>query len=121
MAVSVSEVCIRGRVLCLSPRQRVNLPNPIRFTTTRWSSSVVLSRALNPKSEDQNSTSSFQEDLAYVGKLVVGSFVGAGAIKYGSALYPEITTPNLLLALFIISTPVIVAVLLLIKESSTKP
>jgi len=48
---------------------------------------------------------------------MAGSFAGGGAIKYGSALFPEITTPNLVLALIIILTPVLVAVLLLIKES----
>lgn len=53
----------------------------------------------------------------YVGKVMAGSFAGGGAIKYGSALFPEITTPNLVLALIIILTPVLVAVLLLIKES----
>jgi len=55
----------------------------------------------------------------YVGKLVAASFAGGGAIKYGSALFPEITTPNLVLALIIILTPVLVAVFLLIKESRT--
>jgi len=58
-----------------------------------------------------------KEDLVYVAKLVVGSFGGAGVIKYGSAIFPEITTPNLVLALVIISTPVLVAVLLLINQS----
>jgi hypothetical protein len=58
-----------------------------------------------------------KEDLVYVAKLVVGSFGGAAAIKYGSAIFPEITTPNLVLALVIISTPVLVAVLLLINQS----
>jgi hypothetical protein len=53
----------------------------------------------------------------YVAKLVVDSFGGAAAIKYGSAIFPEITTPNLVLALVIISTPVLVAVLLLINQS----
>lgn len=50
-------------------------------------------------------------------KLVVGSFGGAGAIKYGSAVFPETTTPNLVLALAIIFAPVLVAVLLLVNES----
>lgn len=53
----------------------------------------------------------------YVAKLGMGSFAGAGVIKYGSGVFPEITTPNLVLALVIISTPVIVAVFLLINQS----
>ncbi|XP_027341069.1 uncharacterized protein LOC113854331 [Abrus precatorius] len=124
MGVSVSEISWSWRFMHL--RQRVNpspntplfLPNPmpICFATTTSSSSLVP-RALGPKREDQNSITSPQEDLAYVGKLVVGSFVGAGAIKYGSAIFPEITTPNIVLALAIILTPVLVAVFLLIKES----
>ena len=56
-----------------------------------------------------------------MGKLVVGSFAGGAVIKFGSALFPEITTPNIVLALVIITTPVLVAVFLLIKESLPKP
>ncbi|KAK7325261.1 hypothetical protein VNO77_29420 [Canavalia gladiata] len=128
MAVSVSEIGWSRRLLCLS-QQRVNPSNtplflrnpmPLRFTSTRWAS-CVRPRALDPKTEDQNSSTSSQEDLAYVGKLVVGSFAGAGAIKYGSALFPQITTPNLVMALTIILTPVVVALFLLIKESRPKP
>lgn len=58
------------------------------------------------------------EDFKYVLKLAGGSVLGAAAIKYGSALFPEITTPNILLALSMISGPVILALLLLIKKSS---
>lgn len=58
-----------------------------------------------------------QEDLSYLWKLGVGSFVGAAVIKYGSILFPEITRPNISLALVMISTPVAVAVWLLIKQS----
>ncbi|XP_020226311.1 uncharacterized protein LOC109807962 [Cajanus cajan] len=122
--MAVSDIGKSWRVLCDNHRHKVNSPNtplflqiamPIRVT--RWSSCVVA-RAL----EDQNSTSSSsKEDLVYVGKLVAGSFAGGAAIKYGSALFPEITTPNLVLALLIILTPVLVAVFLLIKESRTHP
>ncbi|RDY12902.1 hypothetical protein CR513_02234, partial [Mucuna pruriens] len=127
MAVSVSEIGWSWKLLCHNHRVKPPNPNtpmflqiPIGFTTTstRWSSCVVA-RALDPKTEDQNSTSSSQEDLVYVGKLVAGSFAGGGAIKYGSALFPEITSPNLVLALLLILTPVLVAVFLLIKESRT--
>jgi len=49
--------------------------------------------------------------------LVAVSVVGAAIIKYGSVVFPEITRPNIVQALIMISTPVIVAVFLLIKQS----
>ncbi|KAG4944963.1 hypothetical protein GLYMA_15G006800v4 [Glycine max] len=120
MAISSSsEIGWSWRVLC----QRVNpaIPNTPLFLqipkSTRFTgSSSVVARAWDPKT-----ASSQEEDLVYVGKLVAGSFAGGAAIKYGSALFPEITTPNLVLALLLILTPVLVAVFLLIKESRTNP
>ncbi|GER46319.1 aryl hydrocarbon receptor nucleartranslocator-like protein 1 [Striga asiatica] len=58
-----------------------------------------------------------QDDLKYLVMLGGGSFAGAAAIKYGSIIFPEITRPNLGLALFMILAPVVIAVLLLIKQS----
>lgn len=58
-----------------------------------------------------------QEDLNYILKLGAGTFAGAAAIKYGSALYPEITRPDIFQALIMIFTPVVVAIFILIKES----
>ncbi|WVZ01496.1 hypothetical protein V8G54_027565 [Vigna mungo] len=121
--MAVSEIGWSWRLLCNGRGvSKTNTPFFLQIPTqigfNRFSSRLVA-RALDPKTEDQNFTSSSQEDLAYVGKLVAGSFAGGGAIKYGSALFPEITTPNLVLALIIISTPVLVAVFLLIKESLT--
>ncbi|WOK91617.1 hypothetical protein Cni_G00308 [Canna indica] len=60
------------------------------------------------------------DDLSYLGKLTAGSIGGASAIKYGSVLFPGITRPNIVQALLMISLPVLVAVLLLVKESSKK-
>ncbi|WRX25934.1 hypothetical protein QQP08_018421 [Theobroma cacao] len=57
------------------------------------------------------------EDFNYLWKLGAGSAIGAAIIKYGSILFPEITRPNILQALIMISAPVIIAVLLLIKQS----
>ncbi|CAK8535653.1 unnamed protein product [Lathyrus sativus] len=127
MAICVSEIvglgstynncnfsCFRRKVNVVTS-QNTSLLFPAT-TTTRFS--IVVPRALDPKTGEQNSiTSSSQEDLVYVAKLAVGSFAGAAAVKYGSSVFPEITTPNLVLALVIISTPVIVAVLLLINQS----
>lgn len=55
--------------------------------------------------------------MKYMVQLGAGSVAGAAAIKYGSIIFPEITHPNLAQALFMISAPVIVAVLLLFKQS----
>ena len=55
--------------------------------------------------------------MNYLWKLGAGSAVAAAVIKYGSVVFPEITRPNILQALLMISTPVIIAVLLLIKQS----
>ncbi|KAG6792461.1 hypothetical protein NC652_002166 [Populus alba x Populus x berolinensis] len=58
-----------------------------------------------------------QEDWNYLLKLGAGSLAGAAVIKYGSILFPEITRPNILQALIMISTPVVLAVVLLMKLS----
>ncbi|CAI8611727.1 unnamed protein product [Vicia faba] len=122
MAISVSEIvglrssynnckfsCFRRNVnVVTTPNTSLLFP---ATTITRLSSVVV------PRAQQNPTTSSSQEDLVYVAKLVVGSFAGAGVIKYGSGVFPQITTPNLVLALVIISTPVILSVLLLINQS----
>lgn len=59
----------------------------------------------------------FQEDLKYLVKLGGGSVVGAAVIKYGSIILPEITRPNIIQALIMVSAPVVVAVWLLLKQS----
>lgn len=61
-----------------------------------------------------------EEDARYVLKLGVGSVVGAGVIKYGSVIVPQVTKPNLPEALFIIATPVIAAALILLLVSRSK-
>lgn len=55
--------------------------------------------------------------MEYLGKVVAGSLVAAAVIKYGSIVLPEITRPNIVQALIMIFLPVVVAVLLLIKQS----
>lgn len=61
-----------------------------------------------------------QDDVDYLWKLAAGSVGGGAAIKYGSVLFPDLTKPNILEALLMISLPVVVAVLILIKESRTE-
>ncbi|CAL9172701.1 unnamed protein product [Musa hybrid cultivar] len=58
------------------------------------------------------------DDFNYLWKLAAGSIGGASAVKYGSVLFPDITRPNIVQALLMISLPVLVAILILIKESS---
>ncbi|KAI3423610.1 uncharacterized protein J3R85_010803 [Psidium guajava] len=93
--------------------------------TTRIRRSCRVLAANNPKSDDKgtsfgDSYTSQQEDLNYLWKLGAGSIAGAAIIKYGSILFPEITRPNIVEALGLISTPVIVAVLLLTKQSGAE-
>ncbi|XP_010250192.1 PREDICTED: uncharacterized protein LOC104592495 [Nelumbo nucifera] len=57
------------------------------------------------------------EDLSYLWKLGAGSLGSAAVIKYGSILFPEITRPSLLQALIMITTPVIIAIFLLVRQS----
>ncbi|MED6171506.1 hypothetical protein PIB30_041260 [Stylosanthes scabra] len=126
MVVSVAEVVGGWRLLCQSGcyqyqrKTPLFLQNPVAVGLTsssrsRWSSSIIVPRAGDPQAKAYS-----QEDLWYVGKLVAGSVAGGAVIKYGSALFPEITTPNIVLALIIITAPVLLAVFLLIKESLPK-
>uniref|UniRef100_A0A0A9F1M6 Uncharacterized protein n=1 Tax=Arundo donax TaxID=35708 RepID=A0A0A9F1M6_ARUDO len=61
-----------------------------------------------------------KDDSRYLWTLVLGSVGGAAAIKYGSILLPDITRPNIVQALLMVSLPVVAAVLLLLKASSTE-
>ncbi|CAH2053590.1 unnamed protein product [Thlaspi arvense] len=84
---------------------------------TKWSFHVTAS---DNRSEQSDNGQGIQEDLTYLLKLGVGSVAGAAIIKYGSVLLPQITTPNLTQALFIIIAPVVISVILLIRASSSK-
>ncbi|KAF8400613.1 hypothetical protein HHK36_013912 [Tetracentron sinense] len=95
---------------------------PSSFSTNTRRRRLLLVRGSDPQREAEDSSTengfTSQEDLNYLWQLVVGSIGGAAVIKYGSILFPNITRPNIAEALIMISTPVIVAVLLLIKQSS---
>ncbi|KAK9141749.1 hypothetical protein Syun_011149 [Stephania yunnanensis] len=58
-----------------------------------------------------------QQDLGFLWKLGGGSVGGAAVIKYGSVLFPQMTRPNIVEAMVLVLTPVIVAVFLLVKQS----
>lgn len=91
-----------------------------RSSSSRLQRSFPI-RAIDSQREEEDSNGSLipQEDLNYLWKSGVGSVVGAAVIKYGSIVFPEITRPNLLQALIMVSTPVIVATFLLINKSRT--
>ncbi|CDO98168.1 unnamed protein product [Coffea canephora] len=119
-----------------SPASKNPPPNAIRiaFAKPNTCSPKIsktragLVRALESEREEANSdkdgpddiASLFQEDLNYLIQLGAGSVVGAAAIKYGSAVFPEITRPNIIEALALISFPLIAAVLLLIRQSRSQ-
>ncbi|OEL26886.1 hypothetical protein BAE44_0012094 [Dichanthelium oligosanthes] len=60
------------------------------------------------------------DDSSYLWTLGLGSVGGAAVIKYGSILLPDITRPNIVLALLMVSLPVVAAVLILLKASSAE-
>ncbi|XP_022721031.1 uncharacterized protein LOC111278671 [Durio zibethinus] len=97
-----------------------------RSSTTLFQRSFLI-RAVDSQTEEENpsldeSNAAFisQQDWNYLWQLGAGSAVGAAIIKYGSILFPEITRPNIFQALVMISTPVIIAVLLLMRQSRVK-
>ncbi|KAJ1281499.1 hypothetical protein BS78_04G310600 [Paspalum vaginatum] len=61
-----------------------------------------------------------KDDSGYLWTLGLGSLVGAAVIKYGSILLPDITRPNIVLALLMVSLPVVAAVFILLKASSAE-
>nr|CAB3448244.1 unnamed protein product [Digitaria exilis] len=60
------------------------------------------------------------DDSSYLWTLGLGSVGGAAVIKYGSILLPDITRPNIVVALLMVSLPVVAAVLILLKASSVE-
>lgn len=90
--------------------------NPSNCSGTKRSFRVMAS---DDRSEQADNGQGIQEDLNYLLKIGVGSVAGAAIIKYGSVLFPQITRPNLTLALFIIIAPVVISVILLSLSSSS--
>ncbi|PRQ50595.1 hypothetical protein RchiOBHm_Chr2g0134971 [Rosa chinensis] len=112
-----------------SSKAAIHIPHC--FSSTRAKGSFPI-RALDPRrrqeEEEAEENSSivnnatgfnYRNDLEYLGMLLAGSIVGGAVIKYGSIVFPEITRPNIILALIMIFTPVIIATLLLIKLLAT--
>ncbi|XP_060205166.1 uncharacterized protein LOC132633007 [Lycium barbarum] len=95
------------------------VPKSVQLTKT-----PMIARASDPRNDQANPSTDEpglpflpQEDLNFLVKLGVGSVAGGAVIKYGSVILPEITTPNFSLALFMISAPMVVAVVLLFLQS----
>ncbi|XP_020576156.1 uncharacterized protein LOC110021834 [Phalaenopsis equestris] len=57
------------------------------------------------------------DDVDYLWKLLWGSVGGGAVVKYGSIVFPDMTRPNIVQALLIVSLSVLVATVILIKES----
>ncbi|CAK9164891.1 unnamed protein product [Ilex paraguariensis] len=114
-----------GRAIIGSKRSTVGVGvSSIPLPTTSFIRLTSV-RASKPQKEEINSNADdtdrafilSQEDWKYLVQLGGGSVVGGAAIKYGSVLFPQITKPNIFIALIMISAPVVVAVWLLIKQS----
>ncbi|XP_062008090.1 uncharacterized protein LOC133725067 [Rosa rugosa] len=108
-----------------SSKAAIHIPDCFSSTRAKGSSPI---RALDPRRRQEeeaeenssivnNTTGFHSQDLEYLGKVLAGSIVGGAVIKYGSIVFPEMTRPNIILALVMIFTPVILATLLLIKQS----
>ncbi|KAF8660472.1 hypothetical protein HU200_057674 [Digitaria exilis] len=72
----------------------------------------------DPAESDAGVGGILKDDSSYLLTLLLGSVGGAVAIKYGSILLPDITRPNIVQALLMVSLPVVAAVLLLLRASS---
>ncbi|KQK01218.1 uncharacterized protein LOC100832056 [Brachypodium distachyon] len=99
------------------PRSRVSCRREPRGTRSigRARCSRSPAKGAEPGKERQTP----QDDSSYLWKLGLGSVGGAAAIKYGSVLLPDITRPNIVQALLMVSLPVVAAVLILLKLSGS--
>ncbi|KAF5739078.1 hypothetical protein HS088_TW12G00276 [Tripterygium wilfordii] len=127
MAITVLSSAAAAR-LCFPVSDNHQFPKKLSYTKSaisipRRSTISFHIRASNSPRQEENSRSNnstdfaSQEDLKFLLKLGAGSVAGAAVIKYGSVILPQITRPNIIEALIMVSTPVIVAVVLLIKQS----
>ncbi|CAI9113963.1 OLC1v1037525C1 [Oldenlandia corymbosa var. corymbosa] len=128
-ASSAAQLVVKIRFPESELRLKRHRNNPAALPTLCLKKRACLIRAAKPGREEEqtsnengpdNSAFLSQEDLSYLTKLGAGSVAGAAAIKYGSVVFPEITRPNIVEALSIISFPVVVAVLLLFWQSRSE-
>ncbi|KAL8138634.1 hypothetical protein V2J09_004635 [Rumex salicifolius] len=105
------EVCFRFFPLTSPSASSFSLPVRASDPEREGNPSIV-----SPDS-NSNTISSFQEDAIYLWKLALGSVIGAAIIKYGCIVFPDITKPDLVQALIMISAPAIASVILLVLGS----
>ncbi|PAN08784.1 hypothetical protein PAHAL_1G436200 [Panicum hallii] len=106
------------RVFCRY-RSRVAASGPAA-TRSRAGRARLSSRDPADAETDAGAGRVLKDDSSYLWTLGLGSVGGAAVIKYGSILLPDITTPNIVLALLMVSLPVVAAVLILLKASSSE-
>ncbi|XP_021736692.1 uncharacterized protein LOC110703230 [Chenopodium quinoa] len=129
-----TNLCTLAPTLCFSlPTSIYTKTSPLTITVTKTTiknyqyqirppliPSVRASSGPNssePTSPSNSVTPNLQDDVTYLLKLAAGSIFGAALIKYGSAIIPDITKPNITLALLMISSPVVISILLLSNSS----
>ncbi|CAO2047126.1 unnamed protein product, partial [Urochloa humidicola] len=94
--------------------------NPRVATTSRPTHGRARLSSRDPAEAETGAGRILKDDSSYVWTLGIGSVGGAAVIKYGSILLPDITRPNIVLALLMVSLPVVAAVLILLKASSSE-
>ncbi|KAJ0965983.1 hypothetical protein J5N97_027121 [Dioscorea zingiberensis] len=125
MAAAWITPCFRATPQCTNPKLFNFFSKPGgRFSSCSslsWKRSRTRS-CVSQRTDNQQEDNAFlsQDDISYLFKLGAGCTVVAATIKYGSILFPMITQPNILQALVMISAPVVISVLILIKESLTE-
>ncbi|KAG7018380.1 hypothetical protein SDJN02_20248 [Cucurbita argyrosperma subsp. argyrosperma] len=97
-------------------RLTVRYPNCFLNTRPKVPAIRALGQEGNSSGGDDD-TGISQEDVQFVLKMAAGSIAVGGGIKYGSIIFPEMTKPNIVQALIMVSTPVVVAIWLLINQS----
>ncbi|RLN07967.1 uncharacterized protein C2845_PM11G22690 [Panicum miliaceum] len=102
-----------------SPRVAASCPAVTRSRAARGRARLS-SRDPADAETDAGAGRVLKDDSSYLWTLGLGSVGGAAVIKYGSILLPDITRPNIVLALLMVSLPVVAAVLILLKASSSE-
>ncbi|CAN6233042.1 unnamed protein product [Urochloa humidicola] len=111
--------CSFFRVSCRQQNPRVAAPGPAA-TTSRATHGRARLSSRDPAEAETGAGRILKDDSSYLWTLGIGSVGGAAVIKYGSILLPDITRPNIVLALLMVSLPVVAAVLILLKASSSE-
>ncbi|XP_062220624.1 uncharacterized protein LOC133920024 [Phragmites australis] len=120
VAVANSNLAPRHSFLRVSCRQSPRAGAPAGARNRAARGRARLSRRDPAEAETEAGVGQALKDSSYLWTLLLGSVGGAAAIKYGSILLPDITRPNIVQALLMVSLPVVAAVLLLLKASSTE-